>query len=149
MLKNAILPKVRVRSAKCDHLKLGLRTRVRADLNLDVRGACVRPKKQSQLTPCSLQVCSTAIHYFCLICYISQCVILSCSSLSQKNIGKKTAAVWFFCYIYKLRSWKKAYGHVSVINTYWEYFKTFYSHCHFFCNDRKTSPVFKCQYWTF
>ena len=31
--------------AKCDHLKLGVRTRVRADLNLDVRGACVRPKK--------------------------------------------------------------------------------------------------------
>ena len=39
--------------AKCDHLKLGVRTRVRADLNLDVRGACVRPKKRSQLTPCS------------------------------------------------------------------------------------------------
>ena len=39
---------------KCDHLKLGVRTRVRADLNLDVRGACVRPKKRSQLTPCLL-----------------------------------------------------------------------------------------------
>ena len=31
--------------AKCDHFKLGVRTRVRAHLNLDVRGACVRPKK--------------------------------------------------------------------------------------------------------
>ena len=29
--------------AKCDHL--GVRTRVRAHLNLDGRGACVRPKK--------------------------------------------------------------------------------------------------------
>jgi hypothetical protein len=36
---------------KCDHLKLGVRTRVRAHLNLDVRGACARPKKRSQLTP--------------------------------------------------------------------------------------------------
>ena len=35
--------------AKCDHL--GVRTRVRAHLNLDVRGAFVRPKKRSQLTP--------------------------------------------------------------------------------------------------
>ena len=26
--------------AKCDHFKLGVRTRVRAHLNLDVRGAC-------------------------------------------------------------------------------------------------------------
>ena len=40
--------------AKCDHFKLGVRTRVRAHLNLDVRGACVRPKKRSQLTPCLL-----------------------------------------------------------------------------------------------
>ena len=38
--------------AKCDHFKLGVHTRVRAHLNLDVRGACVRPKKRSQLTPC-------------------------------------------------------------------------------------------------
>ena len=37
--------------AKCDHLKLGVRTHVRADLNMDVRGACVQPKKRSQLTP--------------------------------------------------------------------------------------------------
>ena len=37
--------------AKCDHFKLGVRTRVRAYLNLDVRGACVRPKKGSQLPP--------------------------------------------------------------------------------------------------
>ena len=29
--------------AKCDHFKLGVCTRVRAHLNLDVRGACVRP----------------------------------------------------------------------------------------------------------
>jgi len=36
--------------AKCDHLKLEVRTRVRAYLNLDVRGACVRPQKRSQLT---------------------------------------------------------------------------------------------------
>ena len=40
--------------AKCDLLKLGVRTRVRAHLNLDVRGACVRPKKRSQLTPCKI-----------------------------------------------------------------------------------------------
>ena len=26
--------------AKCDHFKLGVRTRVRGHLNLDVRGAC-------------------------------------------------------------------------------------------------------------
>ena len=37
--------------AKCDHFKLGVRTRVSAHLNLDVRGACVRPKNRSQLTP--------------------------------------------------------------------------------------------------
>ena len=35
----------------CDLLKLGVRTCVCAHLNLDVRGACVRPKKRSQLTP--------------------------------------------------------------------------------------------------
>ena len=33
--------------AKCDHFKLDVRTCVRAHLNLDVQGACVRPKKQS------------------------------------------------------------------------------------------------------
>ena len=38
--------------ARCDPFKLKVRTRVRADLNLDVRGACVRRKKRSQLTPC-------------------------------------------------------------------------------------------------
>ena len=37
--------------AKCDHLKFLVRTRVRAHLNLEVRGACVRPKKGSQLIP--------------------------------------------------------------------------------------------------
>ena len=42
--------------AKCDHFKLGVRTRVRAHLNLDVRGACVRPKKWSQLTPCNFVI---------------------------------------------------------------------------------------------
>ena len=31
--------------AKCDHLKLEVRTRVRAHLNLDVWGACVTPKR--------------------------------------------------------------------------------------------------------
>ena len=36
--------------AKCNHFKLG----VRAHLNLDVPGACVQPKKRSQLTPCSI-----------------------------------------------------------------------------------------------
>ena len=36
----------------CDHSKLEVRTRVRADLNLDVRGACMRPKKWSQPMPC-------------------------------------------------------------------------------------------------
>ena len=38
--------------AKCDHRRIGVRARVRANLDLDVRGACVRRKKQSQLTPC-------------------------------------------------------------------------------------------------
>ena len=37
--------------AKCDHFKLGVRTRVRAHLKLDVRGACVRPQKRSQPMP--------------------------------------------------------------------------------------------------
>ena len=37
--------------AKCDHLKFEVCTRVRAHLNLEVRGACVRPKKGSQLIP--------------------------------------------------------------------------------------------------
>ena len=37
--------------AKCDHQKIGVRARVRANLDLDVRGACVRRKKRSQLTP--------------------------------------------------------------------------------------------------
>ena len=37
--------------AKCDHQRIGVRTRVRANLDLDVRGACVRRKKRSQLTP--------------------------------------------------------------------------------------------------
>ena len=35
---------------KCDHSKLGVCARLRAHLNLDVRGAC-DPKKRSQLTP--------------------------------------------------------------------------------------------------
>ena len=39
---------------KCDHLKWEVRTRVRAHLNLEVRGACVPTKNQSQLTPCPL-----------------------------------------------------------------------------------------------
>ena len=34
---------------KCNQFKLGVRTRVRAHLNSDVRGACVGPKKRSQL----------------------------------------------------------------------------------------------------
>jgi hypothetical protein len=38
--------------AKCDHQRIGVRARVRADLDLDVRRACVRRKKRSQLTPC-------------------------------------------------------------------------------------------------
>ena len=37
--------------AKCDHQRIGVRARVRASLDLDVRGACVRRKKRSQLTP--------------------------------------------------------------------------------------------------
>ena len=37
--------------ANCDHFKLQVRTPVHANLNLDVRTACVRPKKRSQLTP--------------------------------------------------------------------------------------------------
>ena len=44
--------------AKCSHIKLEVRTRVRTHLNLDVQGACVRatPKKPSQLTLCHLYV---------------------------------------------------------------------------------------------
>ena len=40
--------------AKCDHFKLDVRTRVRAHLNLDVRGAC-DPKngRNSYLANCS------------------------------------------------------------------------------------------------
>ena len=37
--------------AKCDHHKMKVRTRVRAHRFLDVRGACVRRKNGSQLTP--------------------------------------------------------------------------------------------------
>ena len=40
--------------AKCDQQRIGVRALVRANLDLDVRGACVRRKKQSQLTPCSI-----------------------------------------------------------------------------------------------
>ena len=47
--KNVNFPKGA--GAKCDHLKLGVRTRVSAHLNLDVRGACVQPKKRSQPMP--------------------------------------------------------------------------------------------------
>jgi hypothetical protein len=36
--------------AKCDHQRIGVRARVRANQDLDVRGACVRRKKRSQLT---------------------------------------------------------------------------------------------------
>ena len=31
--------------AKCDHQRIGVRARVSANLDLDVRGACVRCKK--------------------------------------------------------------------------------------------------------
>ena len=41
--------------AKCDQQRIGVRARVRANLDLDVRGACVRRKKRSQLTPCSIK----------------------------------------------------------------------------------------------
>ena len=54
VLKNFQFTKVAGAGAKCDHFKLEVRTRVRAHLNLDLRGACVRPKKRSQLTPCLL-----------------------------------------------------------------------------------------------
>ena len=37
--------------AKCDHQRIGVCARVRANLDLDVRGACVRRKKPSQPTP--------------------------------------------------------------------------------------------------
>ena len=40
--------------AKCDHQRFGVRTPVHANLDLDVRGACVRCKKRTQLTPWSL-----------------------------------------------------------------------------------------------
>ena len=36
--------------AKCDHFKLGVRTHVRAHLNLDVRGACVRATQKTVAT---------------------------------------------------------------------------------------------------
>ena len=49
--------------AKCDHFKLDVRTCVRAHLNLDVQGACVRPKKRSQLTPCILVCCIFGVKY--------------------------------------------------------------------------------------
>ena len=32
--------------AKCDHQRIGVRARVRANIDLDVRGACVRRKKR-------------------------------------------------------------------------------------------------------
>ena len=41
---------------KCDHQRIGVRARVRANLDLDVRGACVRRKKRSQLTPCQFHL---------------------------------------------------------------------------------------------
>ena len=53
MLKKFQFTKSAGAGAKCDHFKLEVRTRVCAHLKLDVRGACVRPKKPSQLTPCS------------------------------------------------------------------------------------------------
>ena len=51
MLKKCWFTKSAGAGAKCDHLKLEVRSRVRAHLSLDVRGACVRPKKRSQLIP--------------------------------------------------------------------------------------------------
>ena len=51
MLKKYHFTKSAGAGAMCDHLKLDVRTRVRAHLNLDVRGACVRPKKRLQLIP--------------------------------------------------------------------------------------------------
>ena len=53
--------------AKCDPFKLEVRTRVRAVLNLDVRGAFVRPKKRSQLTPCSIKSIQLDIYFEYLI----------------------------------------------------------------------------------
>jgi hypothetical protein len=38
--------------AKCNHHKIGVSERVRANLDLDMRSACDRRKKRSQLTPC-------------------------------------------------------------------------------------------------
>ena len=37
--------------AKFDHQRIGVRARVRANLDLDVRGACVRRKKRLQPMP--------------------------------------------------------------------------------------------------
>ena len=48
------IPVYKGAGAKCDHQRNGVRARVRANLDLDVRGACVRRKKRSQLTPCYL-----------------------------------------------------------------------------------------------
>ena len=55
-MKKHYFTKSAVAGEKCDHFKLGVRTRVRAHLNLDVRGACVRPTKLSQLTSCHLVI---------------------------------------------------------------------------------------------
>jgi hypothetical protein len=54
MLKEKKNTKSAGAGVKCDHLKWEVRTRVRAHLNLDVRGACVRPKKGLQLTPLTI-----------------------------------------------------------------------------------------------
>ena len=45
MLKIWCFTKGASAGAKCDHFKLEVRTRVRAHLNLNVQGVCVRPKK--------------------------------------------------------------------------------------------------------
>ena len=46
-----IIEKLLSAGVKCDHFKWEVLTRVHAHLNLDVQGACVRPKKGSQPMP--------------------------------------------------------------------------------------------------
>ena len=41
----------KIAGAKCDDQRIGVHACVRANLDLDVQGACVRLKKRSQLTP--------------------------------------------------------------------------------------------------
>jgi hypothetical protein len=45
--------------AKCDHRRIGVRARVHANLNLDMRGACVRATQKTVATH-TLPFCNTS-----------------------------------------------------------------------------------------